>query len=293
MRQCWYAAGLLILGSLSVGAEDPDPIKAKLEKAKQTYADQLKAVRQDVLKYLDSREGIARREGKSDLVAEIKAERQALEDDNEMPTLPKALEDRVSAASEALTKAYTLAIKAYIKDKKDSEAKEIEDALTAFRGELWMHLNIEDVTIKDGYLRLKRETLVTTKKEYTGPIEIVVVARTELENIRLHAYKGSCVIFNWEVKPDELRVTRPDGSDKRESGSLMTAKMIPLKPNVWYRIKWRITTKGMFIYVNDFLVFAEKRAYDLTAKGTFAVSSGTSPIEVKRFRVVPLPGTKD
>ncbi len=152
----------------------------------------------------------------------------------------------------------------------------------------WAHLILDQATLEDGFVRLIENEKVFTKQEYTGPIDINVTARTDRLNIRLHAYRGSVVIFNWEVKLRELRVLRPDGSSRLESGSLARANFTPLKPNTWYKLKWQIRDDGMAVFVDNQQVFAEKRNYDLSAKSRIAVSSTDSIVDVREFKVEPL-----
>jgi TolA-binding protein len=138
-------------------------------------------------------------------------------------------------------------------------------------------------------VRLRSGWRLATKTPQTGPLDISAVARTEKFNIRLHAYNGACVIFNWELNPSELRVHRPDGKPGRlESGSVATAKVEPLEPNTWYTVRWRVTEEGCEVFVNGKSVFAEKRKYDLSANAPVDVSANFSTIEVRSLVVKPV-----
>src|SRR5262245_58842209 len=224
MSRLVFAAGILLLTSLSVRADDAT--KSRLDRATQAYDATMKSIHQEIIKNLAAREETARKEGKTELVEQIKADRQALRERDELPAiLSPAISKRVAAARETMATAYKAAVKEYLKDKKDAEAKSIDEALTAFRRDAFKHLNIDEATVKDDFLSLKREAFVSPKHEYSGPIEIQVVARTEQENIRLHGYRGSLVIFNWELNPGELRVHRAEGSDERNGGSIARARV--------------------------------------------------------------------
>jgi hypothetical protein len=142
----------------------------------------------------------------------------------------------------------------------------------------------------DEYVRVPPDTRIGTKQRYRGPVEVTAVARTEQYNIRLYAFNGACVIFNWEHNPQELRVTRPDGNDRPESGSLATARVQPLRPNTWYRLRWRITESGMAVFVNDERVFVEKHTNNLSAWRPIYLFAG-SRADVKSFTVKSLSGT--
>jgi hypothetical protein len=47
---------------------------------------------------------------------------------------------------------------------------------------------------------------IFTRQSYSGPVQITVVARTDKHSIRLNAFNSGTAIFNWEVRPGELRV---------------------------------------------------------------------------------------
>ncbi len=146
--------------------------------------------------------------------------------------------------------------------------------------------NADVTTLPDGYLRLSPgKNIVASKQTYSSDVDIVVVARTNGNNIRLDAFRGATVIFNWEKRRTELRVHRPDGNDKQETGSIATAKVTPLEPNTWYTLRWTITGKSMTVSVNGSVVFEEKRDYNLSAPRPVRVRSASSTVDVKSFVV--------
>ncbi len=151
--------------------------------------------------------------------------------------------------------------------------------------EKWDALSLGNAEDTGVALKLPPQSSVSTKEEFSGPLEITVEAYTEKNNIRLHAFNGASVIFNWEVNPQELRVTRPDGNEKWESGTLATAKVPALEPYVWYTLRWGITEDGMDIFVDGKPVFSDRKKYDLSAKRPVVVSSGSEVIEIKSFQV--------
>lgn len=153
----------------------------------------------------------------------------------------------------------------------------------------WGRLDISQATLNVGSLLLsKGDKEIVTRASFAGPIEITALARTEKNNIRLRGGKGSCVIFNWENKPEELRITRPDGNNRPESGSLATAPLNPLRPNTWYLLSWRITEEGMSVSVNGRVIFSENHTNDLTEKHPISVHSVDSVLEVMSFSVHPI-----
>ena len=115
--------------------------------------------------------------------------------------------------------------------------------------------------------------------------------RTEGNNVRFHAFKGSTLILNWEGKKNELRVNRPDGSDGTlETGSQAWAPLTLLSANTWYKVRWRITEKGMAVLINDKVIFREvgdKKRYDLSKPAPIKISNGDG-LDIKSFRVTQL-----
>ncbi|HTU93697.1 MAG TPA: hypothetical protein VMF69_26695 [Gemmataceae bacterium] len=153
----------------------------------------------------------------------------------------------------------------------------------------WGRLDISQADVTLGALQLpKKNKEITTLASFSGPIEATLLARTDKNNIRLRTGKGACVIFNWEKKPKELRITRPDGSNRPESGSLATAPLEPLRPNTWYLLSWRITEEGMTVAVNGRVIFSEEHKNDLSEKHPVSVHSVDSNIEVLSFTVRPI-----
>jgi serine/threonine protein kinase len=154
---------------------------------------------------------------------------------------------------------------------------------------LWDHVDLGAARVVDGVLRLTPEQSVPTRRAYSGSVDITIIARTEKNNIRMRAFRGGEVIFNWECKQGELRVARPDGREVGPPGSLAASKPLPLQPNTWYVLRWRITPKGMDVSVDGQVVFMETSKYDLSVKQPVRVAAADSVIEVKSFIVKPLP----
>jgi hypothetical protein len=151
--------------------------------------------------------------------------------------------------------------------------------------EKWEGLDLGSAMDRDGVIRIPPRSIVSTKETYSGPIEIAVIARIRGNDIRLRAFNGACVIFNWDSNRGELRVSRPDGNDKPESGSLATAGVRPLDPNTWYTLRWVITAEGMQVFVDGKVIFTESKRYDLSAKRPVTISNFNDIVEVKSFEV--------
>ena len=287
IRALLLTAALLGI-SASVRADDAT-IRLKLNAGKSAYEADAEKIRKSVLEFFDKKDEVARKAGNKPAVEQIKAERQAFEDSGIAPAdLPAKLREETLLARMRLDAAYHSAIREHLIARRDSDAADVEKEWKLVKIKEWNEFNIDEATVAEDGLRLGKEKSIWTKKEHSGAIEIQLVAKTESENIRIHAYQGSVVIFNWENNPRQLRVCRPDGQDERESGSIAAAKVNPLKPKVWHRIKWIITSKGMKVYADDVLVFSEAKSYDLSKSKSIAVGATTSAVDVKEFRVLTI-----
>lgn len=266
-----------------------DKTSIELNAAVAAYEKEKDGFRGSVLEELARREASARKDGDKKSVDQIAMERKEFETWGVLPkNLPSAVVMRRVDARANMEKAFNAAIKSYTKATQDEAATATEKELRLFRGEIWRHLNLEAVKLNGNSFQIPKNSSVSTKVEYSGPIEIHATARTEKNNIRLHANRGSCVIFNWEVNPKELRLTRPDGRDQVESGSIVAVPATPLKPGVWYNLRWRISNDGMAVFVNGQAVFSESRTNDLTKKSKVLMTASESVIEVREFYVVVL-----
>jgi WD40 repeat protein len=171
------------------------------------------------------------------------------------------------------------------------ELKELN--LTLAQKPAWNHLDLTDGKVMGDFVRINPDKAVATKKAYSGPVEITVVARTNKDNIRLWAFKGGIVIFNWDVEPGDMRIHRPDDLEKEQVGSVAVSKQVPLKPDTWYTLRWKITEEGMEVAVDNKVVFSEEREYDLSKARPIRVSGAFgSVVDVKSFVVVTLAAKK-
>jgi hypothetical protein len=168
----------------------------------------------------------------------------------------------------------------------ERRTKEIANKLPGLKKQ-WDHCDIWQATSMKGFLRLQPGAAIVTRRPYAGPILITAVARTQENNIRLGAAGGGEVIFNWEGKAGEMRVHRPDDPQNR-LGSLAGSAPVPLTPNTWYELSWRITERDMAVGVNRRTVFLEAQTCDLSVGRPFRVFATDSVVDVKSFTVKPI-----
>lgn len=274
---------MMVLFVLSPAVHAQDSVQKELDRAKAVYQKEKEAYRASVLESYEKREDAARKAADKKLVDQVKAELDAFEHWNAAPSsVPPAVNKRRSSSRARMESAFQSAIKNYVRMKNDEAASATEKELEEFRGEDWPHLNLEAAKITGDSFQIRKNAAVTTTTEFSGPIEISAFARTEKDEIRFAANRDSRLIFSWELNPSELRVHRPDG------GSLATASVTPLKPGVWYRLRWRLTDDGMQVFINDQMIFSESKSYDLTAKSRVSLQTLNSLVEVRDFHVVSL-----
>src|SRR5262249_34371633 len=108
-------------------AEDAEDVKKKLFEAKKTYDGEAQKFRKSIADFLDKREEEARKTGNKKLLDQTKAERTAFEKQGELPEVfPMTTHAQMKAARANLDKAYTTAVKYYVRAKDDSTAEALE-----------------------------------------------------------------------------------------------------------------------------------------------------------------------
>src|SRR5262249_42486551 len=107
--------------------KDKDPIREKLFAAKVAYEKEMSRVRMQVDDWFDKREEAARKKGDKKALDQAKADRKTFEEDGELPkTGASTLVLKRERAKKAMETAYSDAVKAYTKAKKDDEAAAVE-----------------------------------------------------------------------------------------------------------------------------------------------------------------------
>jgi hypothetical protein len=123
---CVFPAVILAVGLCSARADDAEAVKEKLFQAKKTYDAEVQKYRKSIDDLLDKREDLARIAGDKKSVDQIKAEREAYKEGVVPAMLPTAIKQQLATARSNLDKAYTTAIKEYVRLKEDSAAEAVE-----------------------------------------------------------------------------------------------------------------------------------------------------------------------
>lgn len=131
MRRSLLCAVVIALASTvsALRADDVDKAEEKLAKAREAYSTALGGIRDDVLKLIDDKDTAERKRANPDLakLKAIKAERDALEKDGEMPKwIDAKTKDRIAKARDPLVKALSEAKAAYVRAKDDEKAAAID-----------------------------------------------------------------------------------------------------------------------------------------------------------------------
>jgi hypothetical protein len=125
--------GVLALGLSSVRADDAEAVKEKLFQAKKAYDAEVQKFKKAVSDQLDKREDTARKAGDKKVVDQVKAEREVFEKKGEIPSMiPMNVREPVNAARMKVDKAYSAAIKEYVRLKMDDAAGAIEKEQQGF-----------------------------------------------------------------------------------------------------------------------------------------------------------------
>jgi hypothetical protein len=145
------------------------------------------------------------------------------------------------------------------------------------------------IVSRSGQLLLSAPTndrsLVQTREEYRPPFALRVRGKTDTTNIRLY-YSAGMVIFNWELRPSELRFHDPL-YDRITSFPGKGA----IEPDKFHDIAWEIYPDGTRLLVDGKEIMRKNGAYgELMAPVGIGPAVG-SVITVESFSVEELQGT--
>jgi len=119
--------GVLVLGLCPAQANDVEMVKEKLFQAKKDYDAEALKFKKVVTDWFDKRDEDARNAGNKKMVDQIKSERTAFDMTGEISRLvPASVRDTMIAARSKLDRAYTTAVKDFLRFKADDTAEATE-----------------------------------------------------------------------------------------------------------------------------------------------------------------------
>jgi hypothetical protein len=125
---------LLTIGLTPARADDAEMVKDKLFQAKKEYDAEVQKFKKAITESLDKREDDARNAGNKKAVDQAKSERNAFEKIGELPAnVPASIKQQITTARINLDKAYTAAIKEYVRLKLDDAAGATEKEQQEFQ----------------------------------------------------------------------------------------------------------------------------------------------------------------
>jgi hypothetical protein len=99
---------------------------------------------------------------------------------------------------------------------------------------------------------------IQTIKSFKSPVSIKAKVKPIGSNVRFHYGKGM-IIFNWEVRPRELRIHCP-GLSKKQKGTGVQGKG-HLSRDAWHDIEWRIENDRMTVWADGELRSESVRSF--------------------------------
>lgn len=161
-----------------------------------------------------------------------------------------------------------------------SQASASEAATEADDTDEWSHIDLTNGQRVEDFVRIPAKQRIATKEPHGGPLEINLWARTDSTNIRLNAFGGAFIIWNWEVNQDELRVHLPQAQPQ-----IGTAKVTRLRPNTWYKLRVEAAADEVRVYTDNKLVYRRNGQYRLTESPVSVGGAFGSVVDLKEFSV--------
>jgi hypothetical protein len=160
-------------------AEEKDPVKEKLFRAKLAYDTEMREYRKLASDWFEKREDGARKDGNKKLVDQIKVERKAFDEEGKLPKgVPASIQQKPATVRKSLEAAYAQAVKDYTIAKKDDQAAAVEKELDEFKkGDA---VGIAKEPTDDGF-GAGTKLVGTQSVSYTGKNGKKVVGGTDVE----------------------------------------------------------------------------------------------------------------
>ncbi|WP_395741862.1 hypothetical protein [Prosthecobacter sp.] len=128
-------------------------------------------------------------------------------------------------------------------------------------------------------IRLKKRDTLSTAASFTPPIEFEMVVKIESLDLRI-GYAAKEMIFNWERKPDELRI------DGGPADRVYTPKMGEIPQNKFVVIQWTVLKDRQIISVDGKERFEHKGDYsDLNRPLTIQAFGSEGAVQSIKTRV--------
>ena len=135
----------------------------------------------------------------------------------------------------------------------------------------------------DGLVLTGTNRLVTPTS-YRPPVDIRIVAKTDLTNLRI-GYAADQVIFNWERNPNELRINGGPADQKHKAG----AGRIPA--NQFVAIRWVVNLRSQQIFVDGQLRYEDELTHAALDRPVSVFPAVGSTVTVKKLEVTPIKST--
>ncbi len=132
----------------------------------------------------------------------------------------------------------------------------------------------------DGLVLTGTNRLVTPTS-YRPPVDIRIVAKTDLTNLRI-GYAADQVIFNWERNPNELRINGGPADQKHKAG----AGRIPA--NQFVAIRWVVNLRSQQIFVDGQLRYEDELTHAALDRPVSVFPAVGSTVTVIKLEVTPL-----
>jgi hypothetical protein len=153
-----------LLVSVAVAGDDEDPVKARLEKAKEAYKSAREKNKEFLIDHLTKQEESARKAGKVEQVEKTKKALEAYQKGGPLPDgLAANVRQRFTSARVAMDNAFAAAVREYVKAKKDDLAADVQKDWDAFK------IDVSDDPTVVRILNKKSEKYATISKGSNEP----------------------------------------------------------------------------------------------------------------------------
>ncbi|MCB1275970.1 hypothetical protein [Prosthecobacter sp.] len=306
----------LTFGSLSAQTTPSDPelktllfaYKARVSKDVETPLSKTQdELNQNYIKALDRLQQETTIKGKLGEASAIKAEKEAVaaSGHQDLPILPTGLRELPPLRRKYLEAMQTLrtgmqrkleplqrelvrqldalAIKMAHAGKSDAalEARQLARAYSentgALEGDWEDHTQKVTPKPRGSPIVIKRRDILTTEASFKPPVEIELVAKIEDLDLRL-GYAADQLIFNWERKPDELRI------DGGPASKIYTPMQGEIPKDKFVVIRWTITKEKQTISVDGKQRFEHEGDYSGIDR-PFSVQAFGSDATVQSIKV--------